>query len=426
MNRRKNVLVFPAGSEIAHEIYDALKFSKFVSLFGGTSEDNHAKYWFKNIIDDFPSIYEEGFIDYLNRAIDEHHIDYVYPALDSVCLFLSQNMSKINAKVVIADYKTTSLCRSKSDTYKFFNDESFIPRVYENIEDVRDFPVFIKPKMGEGAKGAVIIGDKKDLTHYYNENVVVCEYLPGDEYTVDCYTNKDGKLLSLKMRSRERIKAGIAVRSNHVEINDEVIHIAETINSRLDFFGAWFFQVKRDNNNKLKLLEISPRIPGTMGISRNKGINYPLLTIMEMEGYDVEIQENNYTIQIDRCFKSEFMLDLVYENVYVDYDDTLIIDGKVNNYLMFFLYQCVNEGKKIFLLSKHIGDIFEDLAKYRIDKNIFDEIYVLNREDEKIEYIKGDKCIFIDDSFAERKKFISKGIPAFDLDMIESLVDWRR
>ena len=33
MSDVKNVLVFPAGTEIALEIHDALKFSKFVRLF---------------------------------------------------------------------------------------------------------------------------------------------------------------------------------------------------------------------------------------------------------------------------------------------------------------------------------------------------------------------------------------------------------
>ena len=36
------------------------------------------------------------------------------------------------------------------------------------------------------------------------------------------------------------------------------------------------------------------------------------------------------------------------------------------------------------------------------------------------------RAIFIDDSFAERRQVReSCGIPVFDLDMVESLLDWR-
>ena len=43
----KNILIFPAGTEIAFEIYNALKYSKFVRLFGGTSVECHADFVFE-------------------------------------------------------------------------------------------------------------------------------------------------------------------------------------------------------------------------------------------------------------------------------------------------------------------------------------------------------------------------------------------
>ena len=39
---RKKILIFPAGTEIAFEIFNALKYSKFVELFGGTSANDHS------------------------------------------------------------------------------------------------------------------------------------------------------------------------------------------------------------------------------------------------------------------------------------------------------------------------------------------------------------------------------------------------
>ena len=38
--------------------------------------------------------------------------------------------------------------------------------------------------------------------------------------------------------------------------------------------GSWFFQMKRDSEGHLKLLEIAPRIGGTSSLYRIKGVNF--------------------------------------------------------------------------------------------------------------------------------------------------------
>jgi hypothetical protein len=98
----------------------------------------------------------------------------------------------------------------------------------------------------------------------------------------------------------------------------------------------------------------------------------------------------------------------------------------VNPDVIRFLYQEKNKGKKLHIISKHIGDLEEDMKEVCIPENLFDEIIVIDTADEKAKYITEKSAIFIDDSFAERKKIKdSVGIPVFDVDMIESLIDWR-
>lgn len=113
MNEVKNILVFPAGTEISHEIFNALKYSKFVKLFGGTSVRDHSEYMYNNIIEGFPFVTDDNFIFYLNEVIDKYSIDCVYPAHDSVCYILSKNKNDVHAQVIITDFHTTKICRSK-------------------------------------------------------------------------------------------------------------------------------------------------------------------------------------------------------------------------------------------------------------------------------------------------------------------------
>lgn len=425
---KKRVLIFPAGTEIAFEIQNALKYSKFVELIGGTSSDDHSAFTFSRLITGFPYVDRDGFLEYLNKVILEYNIDCVYPAHDSVCVFLSEHADEISAQVIVTEPKTVNICRSKRATYDYFLNEDFIPRTFSAVEDVRSFPVFVKPAVGQGAKGTYKIEDRDKLNGeiFNDKTLVVCEYLPGTEYTADCFTDKNGTLLTVKLRTRERIRSGISVRSSVIETDSEVARIAERINSKLHFKGAWFFQLKKDDADKYKLMEISPRIPGTMGLSRNLGINFTLLTLFVFWGYEVSIIDNGYKIVVDRAFYSAYRISIKYDHIYLDYDDTLIIDGKVNRMLLAFLYQAVSEGKKVHLLSKHIGDLNANMSKYRIAAELFDEVIVLSREDEKYKYIGESSAIFIDDSFVERKTVKEHcKIPVFDVDMIEGLIDWR-
>lgn len=428
MNIQKNVLIFPAGTEIAFEILNALKYSKFVNIYGGTSVDDHSEFVYKNLINGFPYIDEEGFLEYLNLVIDKYEIDCVYPAHDSASVFFSKNKEKIHAQVIVTEYETTRICRSKKETYEYLGEYKFVPKYYEDVEIITEYPVFVKPTVGQGSNGAKKINNKTELIDAIknDESLVICEYLEGMEYTIDCFTDQNGKLLISQMRNRERIRTGISVRSRKIEDNEEVLKIAQEINSKFKFMGAWFFQIKQNKKGEYKLLEISPRIPGTMGMSRNLGINFPLLTLFVFWGYDVDVIKNKYDIILDRAFYNAYKIEIEYEYIYIDFDDTITYEGKVNPNVMMFLYQAVNKGKKIHLLSKHKGNLYEDMKKLCISGNLFDKITVIDEMDEKSNYITEDKAIFIDDSFAERRKvYEMKGIPVFDVDMIESLVDWK-
>ena len=428
MSSKKNILIFPAGTEIAFEILNALKYSKFVEIYGGTSVDDHSEFVYKNLIKGFPFIGEDGFIEYLNKVVEEYNIDYIYPAHDSACVYLSEHSEKIKAEIVGSEYKTVKICRSKADTYMYFANEEFIPKTYIAMEDVEDYPVFVKPTVGQGSAGAKKIENAEQLKYALEQDssLVICEYLPGMEYSVDCFTDRNGNLKVAKLRDRERIRAGISVRSKELSVDDAILKIANILNAGLKFRGAWFFQVKKNIKGEYRLMEVSPRIPGTMGLSRNMGMNFPLLSLFDLWGYDISIIDNNYDIMLDRAFYSAYKIECEYDYVYVDYDDTLVVNNCVNTQLMTFLYQAHEKGKKICLLSKHIGDIYADMKEKCICESLFDEIIVINVSDSKSNYITEQKSIFIDDSYAERSNVKKqKGIMVFDIDMVESLIDWR-
>jgi carbamoyl-phosphate synthase large subunit len=423
---RYNVLIVPGGTEIGLEIYQALRYCKDVNLFAaGLNIPNHSPYVFRNCLH-LPSIYESGWIDVLNQIILEHKIDYILPAYDDVVVAFAENFDKIKASIVSSPLETCLITRSKSKTYYFLENKIPVPILYKSIEEVEAYPVFLKPDKGQGSQNTHLVSDREDLINLLKQHseLIITEYLPGEEFTVDCFSDRDQGLLFCSGRRRVRTKSGISMNSHLVE--DPIFReYAEKIVESLSLYGAWFFQLKKSDRGEYKLLEIAPRIAGTMTLNRNLGVNFPLLSIYEAARTPLHIHVNKMEIEVDRALISRYRHNLEYTKVYVDLDDTLIINASVNVDLIKFLYQCLNRGVELILITKHLGDVLETLEKYRISK-IFDEIIHIKKIDEKSDYIRGESAIFIDDSFSERSRVSQRlGIPTFDCSMLEMLLDER-
>src|SRR5690606_22880992 len=119
---------------------------------------------------------------------------------------------------------------------------------------------------------------------------------------------------------------------------------------------------------------------------------------------------------------NKYKLSIVYDTVYCDFDDCLIFGEKVNTQLVSFLYQSVNDGKKLILITKHVLDIHETLKTRRLT-GLFDEIIHIDNVDCKYQYMTEKSAIFIDDSHKERKEvFEHLGIPVFAPDNVECLI----
>ncbi|MFD2542024.1 ATP-grasp domain-containing protein [Lacinutrix gracilariae] len=419
-----NVLVFPCGSEIGLEIHRSLKFSNHVNLIGASSVQDHGRMMYETYIGGLPFYSEKGFLEVLNSIVEQYEIDAIYPAMDSVISFLSKNKFELNCNLITPEADTTELCLSKTKTYQFYHKLIKTPTVYSKLNDIRSFPVFMKPDIGYGSRGAKKIHSISEGEEHLKlfPTSIILEYLPGNEYTVDCFTNRHGELLFAGARERKRIQNGISVQTVPVQDEDSFLKIAEKINKTLKFRGAWFFQVKENINQELVLLEIASRLAGSSSLYRNLGINFALLSIYDAFNIDVKIFCNNYNIELDRALTNRYRIDIKYNSAYIDFDDCLLIKGKINIDLVKFIYQLINEQKLVVLITKHKNNIIETLKEYKL-LQLFDEIIHLEATDKKYNYIPDKDVIFIDDSYAERYEVHKNlSIPVFAPDNIEALM----
>lgn len=419
------VLVFPCGTEIGLEIHRALAFARGITLYGGSSISDHGEFVYRSYIPDIPYVTDSGFLPELNRVIKKNGIDYVIPAHDSVVLKLAEaaEAGGLSCKLLSSPYETCRICRSKKETNAVFSGLLPVPRLYPSLKDVKEWPVFLKPDEGCGSRGVAKCADRAEAEYHLGRrsDLLVFEYLPGKEYTVDCFTDRNGKLLFCGARERTRIMNGISVRTSPAD-NPIFRETAGVINSRLKFRGMWFFQMKEDRNGRAFLMEAAPRVAGAMALYRNLGVNFALMSLYDAEGNDVGVLCNDYPLVFDRALGGRFKAALDYKCVYMDWDDCVLVGGRLNLQMVALIYQCVTAGIDVVLLTRHAGDLGEAMRKNRLEQ-VFNSVEHIKDGAPKSSFIKERRSIFIDDSFTERKEVRENaGIPVFAPDAVESLL----
>ena len=144
-----------------------------------------------------------------------------------------------------------------------------VPKVYERWrQNAASLPysVFLKPEKGQGSQGARRVDDPTQLRVYADsiKSPMVMEYLPGHEYTVDCFADRERGVLFARARRRVRIRGGISVATVPLQVDSAsepidnepwVRTMATAIQRELKLHGAFFFQVKKNAKGVPVLME---------------------------------------------------------------------------------------------------------------------------------------------------------------------------
>jgi len=383
----KNVLIIPCATQIAIEQYNSLKYNKHFNLIGASH--NKSDELFQNFIQLEYLKESKEFIQEIINIVKLNNIDIILPAHDDI-LYILKKSSELKTLIPGSSEETIDICRFKSKTYDLLKNSISLKKYVPKFETVDNSNVFFKPDRGQGSRGSFQL----------QEPYLMCEYLPGEEYTIDCFTDLNGKIKHVSPRLRSTIKNGISEITSLI-LDPEFYSIANSINELFLFNGAWFFQMKKDINGDLKFLEISPRIAGASSINRLNGVNLTSLTLYQHLNYQIDILPQDL-VKVNNRQNPKYDID--YDTIFLDYDDTYLF--------------VIEDLKK---LNKHIKIITRN-------KNIlnlpYETIYVLDNE------LKSDiiinqmnqfniKPIFIDDSFREKKDvLLNCKIPCISLEEV--------
>lgn len=419
VNKKKiNLLVFPSNNDVSLEICNSLKYSHHVNLIKLDSEDllDSAQY------DSKSSNKWECIFSKLKDFVDAQEIDLIFFTTHKI-------KEQIYKHDFLKPYILNNDVSSLENIYK-------IRKFFEMIKPTKWAPKLIKKNFpkddGQGITAltcdgrSFLVKDEVDanalLSTYGFDNIVFTEFLYKDRIYIDCFTDKDNDLIWIGSRQNERTSSGKVC---SVTLKREFKEIANILNKSFPLRGYWSFSIKRDQANDFKICSLTTILSPKLSLYRAQGVNIPLMIIQDYLNRKQTTIQKKFVKSINFSYQAKSSLNYYFDKVFVDMDGTLIIDGKVCPIVIAFIYQMIQENKKIILITRHKTSPATTLEKMSISKSLFDEIIHIQDGSLKSSYVTN-QSIFIDNEFPERRNVSDfKKIPVLDVDMLELFITFR-
>jgi predicted ATP-grasp superfamily ATP-dependent carboligase len=298
-----NVLVTGSGAPGWYSVYKMLKeHNEGINIYGTDLLEKTSGALLCNEHITLPNpANEELFVSELKNFVKSKQINLILPTTDPELLILSKTDFD-NCKVAISPYDTLLTATNKKELYSLFPEISPKFQAFSNASEasklIRNFSdgetCYIKIPVAHGSRGTKkIVSEEEWLTSFEKSKpeqfggmfpismlerlkceLLLVEELPGDEYSVDCVFGEDFSLVFYAVRERFKIKNGICDTARFIiDKTGEFKEVLELLQTKLKFKYNTNIQLKRDKGNKLKLLEINPRISGSLGSVHQAGYN---------------------------------------------------------------------------------------------------------------------------------------------------------
>jgi carbamoyl-phosphate synthase large subunit len=295
-----------------------------VTVVGTDARTHHAGRYFADDFQQVPLAEDEDFVPALLEVCRRGDVDVVVPQVTRELPVLADARSafeEAGTPVVVSDPSTVELANDKhrlagvAQSLGVPTPETHQAETGEQLERAATSlgypaePVVVKPPVSNGSRGVRILDATRDRKRaFYEEKpdgryatldgvretlgeafppLLVMEYLPGEEYTVDAFRPRDGETATTVVpRRRDSVKAGISFGATPVDDADMVAH-SRALASELGLTGAFGFQFKADADGNPCLLECNPRVQGTMVTSTVAGANVVAAAVRDALGESV-------------------------------------------------------------------------------------------------------------------------------------------
>lgn len=333
METVKNILVTGGGAPGAPGILQAIrKHDSSIKLFSCDILEDTAG---KLIADEYFTVPAGNSTDYIKillQKCQEHKIATVLPITTRELVSLAQHKEKFTQygiAIIVSNADEISIANDKGKLYKKLTNSGIKTPTYSIATTYSEYKTasqiyldrketfIIKPCISNGSRGFRIVENnlkESDLLFNHKPNstyikpekldeilfsesfppILISEYLPGEEYTVDCLI-QEGEIKFIIPRLRGKMNNGISV-AGTIEQKEDIISYCKEILTVLQLNGPIGIQVKYSSAGQPLLLEINPRIQGTTVALCGAGVNIAAMAVLPEVATSIK-NTNEYPIR---------------------------------------------------------------------------------------------------------------------------------
>lgn len=254
-----------------------------------------------------PRMTSDGYIDIIFDICKNEKIKAVLSLIDpelSLIAKFSSDFESIGVKVIGSSFELCEMCLNKMSMYNWLTTHNYkTARSYTNIEcfyndlhnNVIDFPVFVKPIYGSASNliNKVYDIDFLELLFKYNDNLMIQEFLDGQEIGADVYIDFiSGDVVSIFTKKKLLMKAGETDKAISFK-NERLFDLITDFVNEAGFKGQIDIDIF-EINGQFYISEVNPRFGGGYPHAYECGCNHMSMIVNNMNKIANKCEIGNY------------------------------------------------------------------------------------------------------------------------------------
>ncbi len=244
-----------------------------------------------------PRISENGYIDIILDICRREQISAVLSLIDPELSLLAKNKQRfeeIGVTVIGSSYELCEIALDKMKMYTWLLDHSYnCARSYLNKDafyadknkGIISFPVFVKPVRGSASIAINKVSDEEtlELLWAHDDNLMIQEYLNGQEIGADCYIDLiSGELVSVFTKKKILMRAGETDKAVSFK-DDKLFALIEKFVEECGWKGQIDIDIF-EVNGEYYISEVNPRFGGGYPHAHECGCNHVKMIANNLNG----------------------------------------------------------------------------------------------------------------------------------------------
>ena len=300
----KKILIEASGSPVSAFMIKAIQSSNNIAVASDISSDCAAKV-LANEFCLFPREGDESMWEKVENSVLKKEIDIIIPSFDGMLLGWAERkefFSKHGVKVMISPPETIETFSDKWNSALFFAKHDF-PCASSSLNPI--YPL-VKPRFGRGSSGVFIEFDENKRAAKFKSGDISQSILTGDEYTVDCLFDHNGRPIYIIPRKRFQIQNGKSM--GGITVKNQIIEeLIISLSKAIEFHGPINIQFFV-NGEEVNILEINPRIAGGMALGFAASENWVPRVVDICNSDNIDPINIKWSLKMYRAYEEFFVL----------------------------------------------------------------------------------------------------------------------